>query len=115
MKEIFKETSRRLRKGQTDAEQALWKLLRNRQLHGHKFRRQHPLPPYILDFYCVEKKLVVELDGGHHLEQEAYDKQRTEFLATHGIMVLRFWNDEIFKQPENVLTKIENALDKPSS
>jgi len=115
MNKIFKEASRQLRKDQTDAERALWKLLRNRQLQSHKFRRQHPFPPYILDFYCVEKKLVIELDGGHHLEQEVYDKQRTEFLEAHGLTVLRFWNNEILMQPENVLDKIENTLNKPSS
>lgn len=112
MKEVFKEAARQLRKDQTDAESVLWKLLRNRQLLGYKFRRQHTFPPYILDFYCVDKKLVIELDGGQHLEREVYDKQRTEFLEAHGIKVLRFWNDEILKQPADVLIKIERALMK---
>jgi len=110
MKKIFKEASRQLRKDQTNAEATLWNLLRNRQLANCKFRRQHPFPPYILDFYCAEKKLVVELDGGHHLEQEVYDKQRTEFLELHGLKVLRFWNDEIFNKQSDVLEKILKAL-----
>ena len=81
----------------TWAEIALWRQLRNRQLCGLKFRRQQPLGSYILDFYCAEKLLVVELDGGQHdiPEEREYDARRTDFLRNEGLEVLRFWNSQI--------------------
>lgn len=97
----------------TDAEQLLWRLLRNRGVHSAKFRRQHPIGRYVVDFYCHEAKLAIELDGGQHAElaQEAYDRERTAFLESQGIQVLRFWNREVLQQTEEVLRVIWEALD----
>ena len=78
--------ARSLRKHSTDAQNALWNLLRNRQLTGHKFRRQAPTGKYIVDFLCLERKLVVELDGGQHQEQADYDNERTRVLESRGIV-----------------------------
>ncbi len=109
--------ARELRVRQTDAENLLWGLLRNRRLLGSKFRRQYPINPYILDFYCHEAKLAVELDGGQHAEQRHYDQQRTAQLESCGILVLRFWNNEVLQQVESVLEKIYLVLGQrtPSS
>jgi very-short-patch-repair endonuclease len=100
--------ARQLRRQQTDAEQLLWSLLRARRLGGWKFRRQHPLPPYILDFYCHELGLAIELDGGQHNDPSArrYDERRNAFLAKRGIKVLRFWNHEVLQDTEAVLEAI---------
>jgi len=109
--------ARELRARQTDAENLLWGLLRNRRLLGLKFRRQYPLRPYILDYYCHEAKLAIELDGGQHAEQHHYDQQRTAQLESRGILVLRFWNNEMLQQTESVLEKIYLVLEQrtPSS
>jgi len=104
------QTAINLRKRSTDAEQRLWKRLRNRQLKDAKFRRQHPISPYIVDFVCLEKKLIIEADGGQHIEQRSLDKQRTAFLEAQGFRVVRFWNDEILTQTEEVLDVIFRAL-----
>jgi very-short-patch-repair endonuclease len=106
--------ARSLRKTATDAESLLWHLLRNRGLAGAKFRRQHPEAGYVLDFYCDEARLAVELDGGQHAEQQAYDERRSAVLAERGIRVLRFWNDQVFKETEAVLEQIYLALQAPS-
>ncbi|MDP8243830.1 MAG: endonuclease domain-containing protein [Candidatus Hinthialibacter antarcticus] len=86
------EFARKLRQDQTSVENSLWRILRNRTLLNAKFRRQHPIPPYIVDFYCHEARLVVELDGGQHnsFKEIEYDKSRDEFLSEKGIAVLRF-------------------------
>ena len=104
--------ARQLRKDQTDAERLMWSLLRDRRLAGFKFRRQHPVEPYILDFYCHEARLAVELDGGQHNEpdERARDARRTAFLEDQGIRVLRFWNNEVFTNTEGVLQAIYDAL-----
>jgi very-short-patch-repair endonuclease len=104
--------ARNLRQSSTDAEQLLWRLLRNRGLTGHKFRRQHPVPPYILDFYCDSKKLAIELDGGQHNTDEAraHDEIRSNFLTERGITVLRFWNDAVLTETDAVLEAIHKAL-----
>ncbi len=102
--------TRKLRKNQTDAEQALWQQLRNRQLAGFKFRRQYVIEGYIADFACVEARVIVELDGGQHLEQQAYDDKRTQTFAKHGFEVLRFWNDEVLKNMEGVLMTVDRYL-----
>jgi very-short-patch-repair endonuclease len=106
------EHARGLRHTQTDAEKKLWSLLRNRQLKGKKFRRQHPFADYILDFYCHECKLSVELDGNFHTEkdQREYDEARTRLLNEFKITVLRFWNHEVMNGPEKVIEKIAACL-----
>jgi len=102
--------ARSLRQQGADAEARLWHLLRARRLGGFKFRRQHPIPPYVIDFYCAEQRLAVELDGGQHLDTAARDSQRDAFLHAQGIRVLRFWNDAVFKESEHVLSVIWDAL-----
>ena len=106
--------AKELRKTTTDAETLMWFLLRNRALANAKFRRQHPTrendPRYILDFYCAEHKLGVELDGGQHLEQTAYDQQRDGWFAGQGIHVLRFWNNDVLAQTKAVLEVVHAAL-----
>ncbi len=94
----------------TDAEIRLWHVLRDRRFFDFKFRRQHPLGGYILDFYCADAKLAIELDGGQHQQAEAYDQQRTEKLNQLGIQVLRFWNNELLQNEEGVLERILAAL-----
>ena len=108
---IFKNAAS-LRASTTKAEKLLWSKLRNKQLKGKKFRRQHPLSMYILDFYCHECKLVVELDGNFHneIEQKKYDEERTKFLNELGIKVLRFWNHEVINETQKVLDKIAEYL-----
>jgi adenine-specific DNA-methyltransferase len=101
---------RRLRNEMTDAEKALWKVLRCRQVSGFKFRRQHPFGDYILDFVCLERKLVIEVDGGQHGERTKYDEIRTEDLLTAGFRVLRFWNTEVFHEIEAVKERIGRAV-----
>lgn len=100
--------SKKLRKEQTSAEKLLWSNLRNRKLKGFKFRRQHPVKSYIVDFYCPEKLLSIEVDGEIHLtkEQNEYDKCRTEELNLLGIKEIRFSNKEIEKNISAVLKKI---------
>ena len=106
--------SRELRNAPTEAELRLWKHLRNRQLGGYQFRRQHPAGPYILDFYCPEVKLAIELDGSQHVERAEQDAERTEFLGRFGIKVLRFWNVEVFKNTDGVLQVILSELQERS-
>jgi very-short-patch-repair endonuclease len=110
---MSRERSQQLRKNMTDAEQALWARLRRRQVLDCKFRRQHPLGSYIVDFVCLERKLIVELDGGQHLEQAGYDQQRSQWLEQRGYRVIRFWDNQVLTQPESVLQAIFNALDVP--
>ncbi len=115
MSKAFKDRVRELRQNQTDAEKLMWSLLRNRGLDGAKFRRQHPHKGYILDFYCHQAKLAVELDGSGHLEEEQvrHDEERTKILNEDGIQVLRFWNSAVFNDTETVLGEIREALDFP--
>ncbi|HEY8098132.1 MAG TPA: class I tRNA ligase family protein, partial [Methylobacter sp.] len=108
------ELARKLRKDQTDSESLLWQLLRNHQLENAKFRRQHPVAvsdhKFILDFYCEEAELAVELDGGQHAEQHAKDMERDRLLAANGVRVMRFWNNEVLTQTESVLEVIAQGL-----
>ncbi len=92
----------------TDAERRLWWLLRDRRLVGEKFRRQHPFGPYVLDFYCERLRLAIEIDGAQHVESEK-DQRRTAWLAEHGCTMVRFWNNDVLKEPKTVLTAIVNA------
>ena len=101
---------RRLRNAPTDAESKLWQRLRHRQLDHCKFRRQHPVGDYILDFVCLERKIVIELDGSQHLAQVEYDRIRTRFLESVGFIVLRFWNNEVFENLEGLLQVVLQTL-----
>ena len=104
MSTLMLERGRFLRERSTDAEQALWRVLRGKQLDGLKFRRQHPIPPYTVDFLCVSARLVVELDGSQH--SVAKDSVRTAFLESKGFKVTRFWDNEVLTQIEAVAEAI---------
>ena len=106
------ELARDLRSQQTSAEALLWQLLRNRQLLGFKFRRQHQIGAYVADFYCREACLVVECDGAAHdlNEQWQHDQVRDAYLASQGVRVLRFINDRVLNDTENVLREIAEYL-----
>jgi len=101
---------RQLRNNATDAERKLWHHLRGRQLEECKFRRQHPHGDYILDFVCLDAKLVIELDGSQHANAVDYDISRTRYLQQAGFLVLRFWNNEVFDNIEGVVEVIIAAL-----
>jgi very-short-patch-repair endonuclease len=104
--------ARELRGNATDAELLLWRLIRRRALGGARFRRQHCIPPYIVDFCCLEAKLVVEVDGGQHGEDEgiARDRKRDAYVRQRGFRVLRFWNNQVFRETEGVLESIWIAV-----
>jgi len=93
----------------TDAERRLWTHLRDNQLGGWSFRRQHPIPPYIADFACLDAQVIVEVDGGQHAESES-DKKRDEYLASLGWRVIRFWNNDVLANTEGVLSQLLAAL-----
>jgi very-short-patch-repair endonuclease len=101
--------ARRLRVNQTDAEAKLWRRLRDRQVAGAKFVRQESIGPYICDFACREQKLVIEVDGGQHLEALA-DLARDRELASRGYRVLRFWNNDVLDNIDGVLFAVDAAL-----
>jgi len=105
--------ARELRCNLTEAEQRLWGSLRGRQMCGVKFRRQHPIDLYIVDFYSHEARLVIEIDGGQHNEEVRllYDAERTTALEAKGIRVLRFWNHEVLAETEGVLECIREVLE----
>ena len=100
------ERARELRQPQTAAEQKLWSALRNRQLGGFKFRRQHPIDRFIVDFFCHECALVIEVDGDSHVSQVEYDHARAEWLNDRGYHVVRFTNQEVERQLPAVLEVI---------
>jgi very-short-patch-repair endonuclease len=106
--------ARRLRRAQTDAERKLWSRLRDRQICGAKFRRQHPIGKYIADFCCVESKLIVELDGSQHGPENESDRSRTQAIERLGYRVLRFWDNEVLKDSVAVLEKIMQTIEEPS-
>ena len=105
--------ARRLRANLTEAESRLWSVLRSKQVRGRRFRRQAPIGRYIVDFVCFAEKLVIEIDGGQHAKQRAYDAAREDWLAAEGFRVLRFWNNEVLDNLEGVLTVIAGALEGP--
>ena len=107
--------ARELKINPTEAERLLWSHLRLRQLGGHKFRREQPLGSYIVDFVCLEKRLVIEVDGGQHLRQAAYDYQRDAWLKAQGFEVLRFWDHEVFTQIDDIKEAIWKAISEPPS
>ena len=102
--------SRFLRRNMTDAERLLWAMLRNRGLGLCKFRRQVVIGEYIVDFVCIEGRLVVELDGIQHAEQQAYDADRTRWLEGEGFRVLRFWNEQLLEDAGSVAECIRRKL-----
>lgn len=101
--------ARRLRKNSTQAERALWQQLRAARLNGHKFRRQQPIGRYLVDFVCFEARLIVEVDGGQHADQQPYDEKRTAWLKAERFRVLRFWNTEVLGNLEGVKEVIARA------
>ena len=102
----YTDRCRKLRENSTDAELALWGYLRDRRLGGYKFRRQKQIGLYIADFVCCKSKVIIELDGGHHLDRKEYDDERTLYLRSMGYTVVRFWNDEVFNNINSVLEVI---------
>ena len=118
---IIFERAKDLRKNMTPSEKEVWELLRNKQINGYKFRRQHPILKYILDFYCHKIKLVIEIDGGIHntKEQIKKDKLRSNHLEEYGLTILRFSNDEVKKNIDKVrhqiIIKIEELIDSTPS
>ena len=106
--------ARQLRKSPTDAEKALWNILRNRQISGYRFRRQAPIGRYIVDFVCFENRLVIEVDGGQHLERAKYDAGRTAWLESAGFRVIRFWNNQVLEETEAVRDAIWMAIQRQS-
>ncbi len=102
--------ARKLRVNQTGAEARLWRKLRGRQLADAKFRRQTPIGHYIVDFICLEARLIVELDGGQHAQNSAADAERTAWLEGQGFRVLRFWNNDVLSNTGGVVERIQMAL-----
>jgi very-short-patch-repair endonuclease len=102
------QNARKLRREMTDAERELWQHFRAGRFDGVKFRRQHPVPPYIADFCCVSARLIVELDGPQHSEE--VDAARTRYLKSQGWRILRFWDNDVLLQTEAVLDAIWNAI-----
>jgi len=103
--------ARQLRRKATDAEQLLWRHLRMRQLFDFKFRRQQPVGSYIVDFICLEQRLIIELDGGQHIDQADYDEKRTAWLKGRGYRVLRYWNHDVLKATEVVIADILEKIE----
>jgi adenine-specific DNA-methyltransferase len=102
-----------LREQRSEAEHRLWLRLRGHRLAGMKFRRQHPVGPYFVDFYCAEARLVIEVDGRQHIDGARYDERRTHTLEAAGLRVLRFWNDDVLARTDEVLEAIFSALHSP--
>src|SRR5215469_4596454 len=115
---MYHKVARTLRRRMTDDERKLWRELRNRNFGRLKFRRQQPIGPYIVDFVSFEAKLIIELDGTQHSEQDrrSADEVRTRFLESQGFRVVRYWNNEVFKEFDAVLNSIyhELGLDRPA-
>jgi len=111
--EGIKDRVRELRRNATEAEDVLWKVVRNRGLEGAKFRRQHPVGGFVLDFYCEEARLGIELDGGSHRGAPASqrDQERSRILAEqHGIQVIRLWNSDVVSNTANVVSLLRERL-----
>ena len=104
------ERARLLRQNSTNVERRLWYRLRSRSINGHKFVRQEPIGPYVVDFICREKRLIVELDGGQHADSQR-DRVRDKWLVDHGYRVMRFWNNDVMRNMDGVLETIAMALD----
>ena len=104
------ERARTLRGNPTDAEKALWNRLRQRQVENARFRRQQPIGPYVVDFFCPERNLIIEVDGGQHAVQASRDAARSRWLEQRGHRVLRFWNNEVLENIEGVVQVIAEEL-----
>ena len=115
MKSTLLSPARALRQRSTDAESLLWKHLRAKRFKDLKFRRQGPIGAYIADFVCYNRRIVIEVDGGHHVSNKAKDHQRDKWFRAQGFTVLRFWNHEVLTQTEAVLTAIMMNCLKGSS
>jgi len=107
--------ARAMRHMPMDAERKFWWQVRDRRLNGYKFKRQFLVGPYIVDFVCLDHRLVVELDGGQHSRQVAYDEARSAFLKTRGYRVLRFWNYDVLTDMDGVLERVRRELGQPPS
>ena len=107
---LLRSRARDLRRTPTDSERLLWQRLRFWQVDGCKFRRQQPLGRYIVDFVCLQKRLIIELDGGQHAQQADYDKERDGWLRDQGFVVLRFWNNDVLRNIDGVLERIAENL-----
>lgn len=109
---IIFSNAKKLRENPTEAEEVMWLSLRNNQLDGYKFRRQHPLLNYVADFYCHQLKLVIEIDGEYHqtVEQKKLDNERTENIEFQGLKLMRFTNEEVISNISAVLNKIKEFL-----
>jgi very-short-patch-repair endonuclease len=112
---VLKQRRRELRQNQTEAEKAFWAQVRNRQFRGMRFFRQYSIGPYILDFYCPALKIAIELDGGQHTQDERreYDVNRTEYLKTRGIRVVRYWNHDVLRNIDDVVKSLEKEVTPP--
>ena len=108
----LKPRRRSLRENQTEAEGVLWQRLRAKRFFAHKFYRQYSIGNFILDFFCPSISLAIEVDGGQHADRVDYDRERTAFLKANGITVLRFWNNDVMKNLDGVLTEIYNFISK---
>ena len=114
MRSELTDLARNLRKRSTDAERLLWRHLRARQLDGLKFRRQQPIGNYIVDFACLERGVVIELDGGQHASEVQKDRKRDRWFEVEGFTVLRFWDNEVLTNTDGVLEVVsESCLDHP--
>ena len=108
-KSILRQHAKKLRKHSSDTERHLWYYIRANRL-GYKFKRQVPIGRYIVDFACLEKRLIIELDGSQHFNNQTYDKERTAWFNAHGFKVLRFWNNAVLQQTTSVIEVIMEAL-----
>jgi very-short-patch-repair endonuclease len=103
--------ARELRQSQTEAEKIIWHHLKAKRFFGHKFKRQHPIGPYFPDFVCLERKLVIEIDGGQHSENKK-DVVRTKFLENEGYTVIRFWNNDVLGNIDGLLSSLSLTLSR---
>ena len=113
-KRVLNKNTRNLRRQSTNVETLLWSKIRGRQIGSFKFRRQHVIGPYIVDFVCLSKRVVIELDGGQHAVERKKDDARDNWLRREGYTVLRFWNHEVFENLDGVLEFIRRRLNSPS-
>ena len=115
MSRTLRNFARSLRHNQTEAEKRLWKYLRSRELEGYKFCRQHPIGPYIVDFCCLNRKVIIEIDGGQHVMRKGADQKRTIFLEKKGFSVIRFWDNEVLQNTNEILGLILQRLSSSPS